>query len=69
MHDRGTRLRQPRAFALRQMDAMGEEAALAQQAEAVIDVGIVLRIGEELSHEGDLARAFGEMRLHQRAGE
>ena len=69
MNHGGARLGQPLAFALGQMDAMGEEAAVAQQAEVIVDVGVVLRPREQLLDEGDLARAFGKMRLHQRAGQ
>ena len=40
-----------------------------EQSEAVIDIGIVLVVGIELANARDLARAFGEMRLHQRVGQ
>jgi hypothetical protein len=69
MGDDRSRFRQSPAFALGEMDAMGEDAALAQQTEAVIDIGIVLVAGIERSDAFDLAFALLQMRLHQRIGE
>ena len=46
---------------------MGKETARAQQAAAVINIGIVPGIGKELPDEGDLAGAFRQVGLHQRA--
>lgn len=41
---------------------MGEQAAFAEQSEAVIDIGIVLGIGKQFADEIDFALALREMR-------
>ena len=68
MHDHGTGLAEPRAFALRQMDAMAEQAAAAQEAEAIVHIRVVARARVERFHHRHLAGAFGQMSLHVDAG-
>ena len=67
MHHRRTGLRQARAFALGEVNAMGEQAAGAEQPAGGIDVELVLGAGKEPGDGGGLAGAFGQSRLQQRA--
>ena len=69
MHDRRTRFRKPRAFAIGEMNAMPEQAALAQQPVMVIDIGVVSRIRKQRLHQCDFADALRKMRLHQGTGQ
>src|SRR4051795_13557113 len=62
-------LLEPRAFAIRKMDAVREEAAAGEKTEMVVDVGVVLGFREKPLDEIYLAHAFGEVRLHERSGE
>ena len=66
--DGRARLGETRTFAVRQVDPMSEQTLLRQKPEAVIDVGVVDRVGKQLFHQCDLAQAFGKMRLHEGAG-
>ena len=47
MRQRRVLVRQAAAFAFGEMDAMGEHAAFADQAGAMIDVQVVLRLGKQ----------------------
>ena len=68
MHDGGAGLGEPRALALREVDAVREQAAAAQQAEAVVDIGVVLRPGKQPPHERALALALGEVAVYVAVG-
>ena len=63
--DAGARLGHARQRPVAHMDAMGEDRARPDQAEAVVDVEIVGGLGEALGDERDLARIFGEVGVHQ----
>ena len=67
MGNGGARLVQPLAFAFRQMHAMGKDAMVIHQAEALINGGVIPVIGKQRFDPGNLAGAFRKMGLHQRA--
>ena len=56
------------AFAFREMDAMGEDGGFAHEAEARIDIRIVLRPGKQPLHQVDLGSTLREMGVEQAAG-
>ena len=68
VHDRRSGRRQARALARRQMDAVREQAAGADQTEAVVDIGVVLRPGKVPRHQRDLRPALREVRVHVAIG-
>ena len=68
MDDQRTRVVQGLAFALREVNAVGEDGGLADETEARIDVGVVLRPGEQPLHQVDFRGALREMRVEQAAG-
>ena len=47
---------------------MGEDGILAHEAEALIDIGVVLRPGKQPLHQIDLRSALREMRVEQATG-
>ena len=59
---------EPRAFAFGKMDPVREDAAGAEEAEAIVDAGVVFRPGKELPYEGDLGFALGEVAVHVAVG-
>ena len=67
-HRRRPARRQGAAFALGQMDAMAEHRLGSHEAVALVDLGIVLRPGKRLAHEGDLGGVLGQMRLDVQLG-
>ena len=66
--DAGAGLGHARQRAVAHMDAMGEDRARPDQAEAVVDVEIVGGLGKAFGDEGDLARIFGKVGVHQHVG-
>ena len=68
MHDGGAGFRQTRALPLRQMNAVSEEAARAEQTAAVVHVGVVPGPREVAPHRGDLRQALGEVAVHVTLG-
>lgn len=61
-------VRQAAAFAFGEMDAMGEHAAFADQAGAMIDVQVVLRLGKQLADPGDFLEVLRKMGVQVDAG-
>ncbi len=61
-------LRQSRAFTGRQVDAVREDRARADETEPVIGIEIVARAGETVEHGGAFPGVFGQMRVKQDVG-
>ena len=62
------RLDEPPQLAIGQVDRVGEDRSRAEAAGTVVDVDVVLRLGEEARDLGDLARVLRDMGLPPRAG-
>ena len=68
VHDGGAGLGEPRALALREVDSVRVQAAGSEQAESVVDVGVVLRPRKQPSHELDLPLALRQVAVHVAVG-
>ena len=68
MHDGGAGFGESRALALREMDPVRIQAAGSEQAEAVVDVGVVPRPRKQPPHELDLLLALREVAVHVAVG-
>ena len=68
VHHGGAGGRQQRALPLRQVDAVREQAARAEQAIAVVHVGVVPGPRKVAPHRGDLRPALGEVAVHVAIG-
>ena len=68
MDHQRARVVQDLTLAFREVDAVGEDGSFAHEAEARIDVGVVLRPRKQPLHQLDLRGALREMRVEHAAG-
>src|ERR1043165_9177745 len=67
MRDGGAAFMAAADLAFRKMHAMRQHGAFADQTVMIVDVEVILPLGEELGGPFGLAAIFGNMRLHQYA--
>ena len=65
MGNAGACLMQPLAFAFRQMNAMGKNPVVIDQAKPLVNRRVIAFIGKQRFHHGNFASTLGKMRLHQ----